>query len=99
MKYLANSLIADGIKNFKPSTIPGSMAECLPVLLSASDDLQLRLVPPIAHTISTHEKYREMDRAQISTVSGVVVRRAGTLCIRTLMVGLRRRRMACPTIS
>ena len=64
-----NSLIADGIKSFKPSTEPGAMAECLPVLLSASEDLQLRVVPPIEHTISTHEKYREMDRVDTVTVS------------------------------
>ena len=37
-----NSLIAEGIKSFKPGTNPGAIAEYLPVLLSASEDLQLR---------------------------------------------------------
>ena len=47
-----NNLIADGIKSFQPGTNPGAIAECLPVLLSAvSEDLQLRVVPPIEHTI------------------------------------------------
>ena len=64
-----NSVIAAGIKSFKPDTKPEAIAECLPVLLSASDDLQLRLVPPIAHTISSHEEYREMDRAGTGIVS------------------------------
>ena len=58
-----NSLIAAGIKSFKPDTKPEAIAECIPAVLSASEDLQLRVVLPIAHTISTHEKYRETDRA------------------------------------
>ena len=66
-----NSLIADCIKSFKSDTKPEAIAECLPAVLSASEDHQLRVVPPIAHTISTHEKYRETDRAgnPIGTVS------------------------------
>ena len=66
-----NSLIAAGIRSFKPDTKPEAIAECIPAVLSASEDLQLRVVPPIAHTISTHEKYRETDRAgnPIGTVS------------------------------
>ena len=63
-----NSVIAAGIKNFKPDTKSGSeaIAESLPALISASDDW---IVPPITHTISSHEKYREMDRAGTDTVS------------------------------
>ena len=64
-----NSLIAEGIKSFKPGTNPGAIAEYLPVLLSASEDLQPRVVPPIEHTISTHEMYSEMDRAETAMVS------------------------------
>jgi GTPase SAR1 family protein len=61
-----NSLIAERIKS---GTNPGTIAEYLPVLLSVSEDLQLRVVPSIEHTISTHETYREMERAETATVS------------------------------
>jgi GTPase SAR1 family protein len=64
-----NSLIAEGIKSFEPGINPGAIAEYLPVLLSVSEDLQHRIVPPIEHTISVHEMYREMDRAETSTLS------------------------------
>ena len=66
-----NSLIAAGIRSFKPDTKPEAIAECIPAVLSANEDLQLRVVLPIAHTISTHEKYRGTDRAgnPIDTVS------------------------------
>ena len=62
-----NGIIAEGIKSiegvktFEPVTNPGAIAEYLPVLLPASEDLQLRVVPPIEHTISAHETYGEMD--------------------------------------
>jgi GTPase SAR1 family protein len=61
-----NSLIAEGIKSFEPGTNPGAVAE---LLLSVSEDLQHRVVPPIEHTISTHEMYRKMDRADTAMVS------------------------------
>ena len=64
-----NSVIAAGIKNFKPDTKPEAIAKNLPAFLSASDDLQLRVVPSIEHTISSHEKYQELDRAGTGTVS------------------------------
>ena len=63
-----NSLIAKGIKCFTPSSNPRLMAEYLPVLLSASEDLQFRVVPPIEDTVVAYEKYKEMERAQIGTV-------------------------------
>ena len=70
-----NSLIAEdiksfeGIKSFEPVTNPiWATAE---VFLSASEDLQLRVVPPIEHTISAHGMYREMDRTDTPKVHSV----------------------------
>ena len=64
-----NSLIAENIKSFEPGTNPGVIAEHLSVLLSVSEDLQHRVVPLIEHTVSAHEMYREMDRAETAIVS------------------------------
>ena len=64
-----NSLIAENIKSFESGTNPGVIAEHLSVFLSVSEDLQLRVVPSIEHTVSTHEMYREMDQAETAMVS------------------------------
>ena len=69
---MLNSLIADHIKSFKPGTKsskPGATTTHMQVPLPTSDDLKLRQVPPLSHTISTYEKYREKDRVVAGTIS------------------------------
>ena len=82
---MLNSLIADGIKSFidflsipksdfehTESSKPGGTTEHIQVpqmLLSTSDDLKLRLVPPLSHTISTYEKYEGKDEEVAGTIS------------------------------
>ena len=82
---MLSSLIADGIKSFVDAlSIPksgseynnssksGGMTEHMQVpqmLLSTSDDLKLRLVPPLSHTISTYEKYEGKDKEVAGTIS------------------------------
>ena len=63
---MLSNLIADGIKSFTnfliPKPLSGATIEHVQALLP-SDDLKLRLVPPLSHTISTYEKYKDTDKA------------------------------------
>ena len=82
---MLSSLIADGIKSFvdalsipksgsehTKSSKPGGTTEHMQVpqmLLSTTDDLKLRLVPPLSHTISTYEKYKGKDKEVAGTIN------------------------------
>ena len=70
---MLNNLIADGIKSFIhklsiPKPLSGATTEHMQVL-STSDDLNLRPVPPLSQTIRTHEMYKDKDKAVISVIN------------------------------